>query len=395
MNEVNERELAYAYLSRVIEPPEPDLWRLIERFGAVEAAARVSRQDFPEGFEQLVTTTSARADRDRAAADLEHLHRLGGRLLTPDDGDWPGWPLQALAERERGEGTKPEEWIELRPIALWVLGGADLDVLLTRSVAIVGTRAPSGYGEHVTRWFAQDLATADFTVVSGGAYGIDALAHQGALTAGAPTVAFVAGGLDRPYPAGHAGLFRRIIAGGGAVVSEYPPGTVPAKFRFLQRNRLVAGVARAVVVVEAGARSGTHNTARWARSRDIPVLAVPGPVTSATSVGCHQLVQEQKAMLVTRPTEVIEYAGRMGELAPDRPAPVKPTDGLTESQLRVQDAFDTRGEFSVTELARRAGLRPMAVRAALTMLELKELVEPVGGLWRLSRTARSDRPGQP
>lgn len=390
---MNELELAYAFLSRVAEAPEADLWKLITAIGAVEAADRVRRQDFPPGFEQLTTTTAARAGNDRAGADVEHLHRLGGRLLTPDDGDWPAWAMQPLAERDRaGDMTEPEQWCELRPLALWMLGTAPLETLLPRSVAVVGTRAPSGYGEYVTRWFAQDLAAADFTVVSGGAYGIDALAHRFALGAGAPTVAFVAGGVDRPYPSGHAGLFRRIVETGGAIVSEYPPGTVPAKHRFLKRNRLVAGLTRAVVVVEAGMRSGTRNTANWGRRRTQPVLAVPGPVTSATSVGCHWLVRNDKADLVTRPAEVIEWAGRVGELAPQLPCPLKPTDGLTPIQLRVYDAFDTRGDFSVTELARRAGSPPGAVRAALAALEMLELAWPAGGLWRLAPRGPAARP---
>src|SRR5581483_8426457 len=145
--------------------------------------------------------------------------------------------------------------------------------------------------------------------------GIDGAAHRAALAVEGVTVAVLAGGIDIPYPAGHSGLLHR-IASNGLLVTEYPPGVRPARHRFLTRNRLVAAVAGAAVVVEAGLRSGAANTAAWAGALGRVVAAVPGPVTSSASAGCHALLRNG-AQLVTRATDVVELVGRIGELGPE------------------------------------------------------------------------------
>ena len=373
---------AWAYLSRVAEPPCGSLVALVEEVGPEAAADMVRRQEFADGFEAVADGTVGRAQEDRAEADLAHIAHLGGRLVTPDDEEWPEPALRRLAERLPSEDTEHEDEVrELRPVALWAVGRGRLDELLERSVAMVGTRAPSRYGERVTDDFAGDLAAEGFTIVSGGAYGIDGAAHRAALAAEGPTVAFVAGGLDRPYPAGHAGLFRR-IAETGLLVSEYPPGGVPARHRFLNRNRIVGTATGGVVVVEAGFRSGTRNTATWARRRRVPVCAVPGPVTAATSVSCHQLIREG-AVLVTRSAEVIEEVGRIGELALELEVPARPTDGLDGVALRVHGALPAKSALPVSEIAVIAGLAARAVMGQLALLETKGLVRRDGALWRL------------
>ena len=373
---------AWAYLSRVAEPPCGSLVALVEEVGPEAAADMVRRQEFADGFEAVADGTVGRAQEDRAEADLAHIAHLGGRLVTPDDEEWPEQALRRLAERLPSEDTEHEDEVrELRPVALWVVGRGRLDELLERSVAMVGTRAPSSYGERVTDDFAGDLAAEGFTIVSGGAYGIDGAAHRAALAAEGHTVAFVAGGLDRPYPAGHAGLFRR-IAETGLVASEYPPGGVPARHRFLNRNRIVGTATGGVVVVEAGFRSGTKNTATWARRRGVPVCAVPGPVTAATSVSCHQLIREG-AVLVTRSAEVIEEVGRIGELALELDVPARPTDGLDGVALRVHGALPAKSALPVSEIAVIAGLPARAVMGRLALLETKGLVRRDGALWRL------------
>lgn len=373
---------AWAYLSRVAEPPCGSLVALVEEVGPEAAADMVRRQEFADGFEAVADGTVGRAQEDRAEADLAHIAHLGGRLVTPDDEEWPEPALRRLAERLPSEDTEHEDEVrELRPVALWAVGRGRLDELLERSVAMVGTRAPSRYGERVTDDFAGDLAAEGFTIVSGGAYGIDGAAHRAALAAEGPTVAFVAGGLDRPYPAGHAGLFRR-IAETGLLVSEYPPGGVPARHRFLNRNRIVGTATGGVVVVEAGFRSGTRNTATWARRRRVPVCAVPGPVTAATSVSCHQLIREG-AVLVTRSAEVIEEVGRIGELALELEVPARPTDGLDGVALRVHGALPAKSALPVSEIAVIAGLPARAVMGQLALLETKGLVRRDGALWRL------------
>jgi DNA processing protein len=220
-------------------------------------------------------------------------------------------------------------------------------------------------------------------VVSGGAYGIDGAAHRATLATDGFTVAVLAGGIDIPYPSGHAGLLHR-VGQDGLVVSEYPPGVRPARHRFLTRNRLVAALSGATVVVEAGARSGAANTAAWARGLGRPVCAVPGPITSAASVGCHALLRDE-ANLVTRAADVVELIGHIGELAPDEERPESLLDGLGEAEQRVYDALPARGRRTAAQIAVASGLPPIQVLGPLSMLEVCGLVNRVDGYWKLSR----------
>ena len=234
---------------------------------------------------------------DESLADLRRAERCGARLVTPEDDEWPALPLHALVLATAAEPEDPKHQsartvAPVPPLALWVRGPGRLDELADRSVAIVGSRASTAYGEHVAGEFGYQLAERGWTVVSGGAYGIDAAAHRGALAAEGPTIAVLACGVDRPYPAGNGALLHR-IAESGLVVSEWPPGAAPHQHRFLVRNRLIAGLTRGTVVVEAAARSGAVATANRARKLGKQVMVVPGPVTSAMSVGCHELLREQ------------------------------------------------------------------------------------------------------
>ena len=196
------------------------------------------------------------------------------------------------------------------------------------------------------------------------------------------TVVVLAGGIDVPYPAGHAGLFRRIREEGG--VSEYPPGMRPARYRFLTRNRLVAAFAGATVVVEAGARSGAANTAAWAGSFGRAVCAVPGPVTSSASVGCHALLRAE-ANLVTRAEDIVELVGRAGELDPDEQRPASLLDGLDDAEQRVYEALPARGARTPDEIAVASGLPATQVLGPLAMLEMSGLVVSQDGRWKLAR----------
>ena len=338
---------AWAYLSRVAEPPCPELAALVANVGPVEAAERVVRGKLDE---RLIDNTEARRQIDCAAQDLEVLHRLGGRLVTADDDEWPLLAFASFAgvdTRQRPEGHPP--------MVLWVVGPARLDAVADRSAAIIGTRASTAYGEHMAADLASGLAGRDVAVVSGGAYGIDGTAHRAALACDGLTVVVLASGIDVPYPAGHSGLFHRIREE-GLVVSEYPPGVRPARYRFLTRNRLVAALAGATVVVEAGARSGAANTAAWARSLGRTVCAVPGPVTSSASVGCHALLRDE-ANLVTRAEDIVELVGRAGELAPDEQRPAALLDGLDAAEQRVYEALPARGARTPDEVAVASGCR--------------------------------------
>ena len=286
-----------------------------------------------------------------------------------------------------GAGIRPARGDLAPPIALWVRGPGVLDELCEQAAAIVGARAATGYGLHMAGELGAGLATAGFTVVSGAAIGVDGAAHRGALAAGGPNVAVLACGIDRSYPAAHEALLDRIAAT-GVILSEYPPGSVPARHRFLVRNRLIAGLAAGTVVVEAGLRSGAQRTAADARSLGRPVMAVPGPVTSGRSAGCHRMIREG-AVLVTRVEEVLEEVGRLGLHLADPPAVpgARPTDGLSALAALVHDALPPRAAQGVAWLANEAGVPPNAVRAALDELVRRELVEPVGGRWQRPQRA--------
>ena len=368
----DKKALAWAYLSRVAEPPCPELAKLVARVGAVEAADRVRRGEAGFAVEPYV---EARREVDCAQSDLESLDRLGGRLVTAEDNEWPLLAFVAfhgVADRARAAA----------PMVLWAVGPAALDEVACRAAALVGTRAATAYGESVAGDLAAGLVHRDVAVVSGGAYGIDGAAHRAALTCDGVTVAVLAGGLDVPYPAGHAAMLRR-VAEQGLVLSEYPPGVRPARHRFLTRNRLVAALAGATVVVEAGARSGAANTAAWARSLGRSVCAVPGPVTSSASVGCHALLRAG-AHVVTRAEEVVELIGRTGELAPEEPRASSPLDGLADEDKRVYDALPRRGARTADQVAVASGLPPRQVLGPLANLELLGLVVCRDGRWKLA-----------
>ena len=370
--------LAWAYLSRVAEAPCAELVGLIKGVGPVEAAERIRRAAVDEA---LAKRTDARREIDCAAEDLETLRRRDGRLITPEDDEWPGLAFASFRGapvRDRPQGRAP--------LVLWAIGPLRLDEVAERAAAIVGTRACTAYGEHVAADLSAGLAEHDVAIVSGGAYGIDGVAHRAALAADGMTVAVLAGGVDVLYPAGHSALLHRVGAT-GLLVSEYPPGVRPARHRFLTRNRLVAALSGATVVVEAGIRSGAASTAAWARALGRVVCAVPGPVTSAASTGCHVLLRAG-AELVTRADEVREIIGRAGELAEDETRPTNPLDALTDTERQVYEALPGRGVRTTDEIAVASGLPADAILGPLAMLEIAGLVERVDSRWRLARTMR-------
>ncbi|MCX6462567.1 MAG: DNA-processing protein DprA, partial [Pseudonocardiales bacterium] len=307
--------------------------------GAEEAAARVRSGEVPEA---VALETRARRGVDRSAADLAAARAAGVRLVVPEHPEWPAAAFTALA----GCGVA-----ELAPpVALWVRGPGRLAALTERAVALVGARAATAYGAHVAADLGAGLAALGHTVVSGAAIGVDGAAHR--------------------------------IGETGLVVSEYPPGSVPGRHRFLVRNRLIAALAAGTVVVEAGLRSGAARTAADAATLGRPVMAVPGPVTSAQSAGCHRLLREG-AELVTRTEEVLEALGPLGAVAPEEPpGPRRATDGLDPVGLRVHDALPARDPRAAAWLALEAGVPVGAVRAALLDLERRGLVRQADGLWQ-------------
>lgn len=354
--------LARAYLMRVAEPPALAVLAFVDELGPLAAADRVRRGDVPPAVD---LETQARRHLDVAADDLMAAEKAGARLLVPENPDWPAWQLLCLASAmDRGiRGAGP-------PLGLWVRGVPAVADLFDRAVSVIGARAASGYGEHVAAEVGYGLAGAGMTVVSGAAYGIDGAAHRGALNAGGPTVAVLGCGIDIAYPAGHSSLLDG-IAECGLVISEYPPGVHPARHRFLVRNRLIAALSTATVVVEAGARSGARNTATTAAALGKVVLAVPGPVTSASSVGCHDLVRTGAAMLAGSVPEILEAVAPVGEhLTTAADLPRRSTDGLTNEALCVHDALLREEGRSVAAVAVESGVPPERTRALLPELEL-------------------------
>ena len=299
-------------------------------------------------------------------------------MVTPDDDEWPGLAFASFTGAP--VRAKPQGQV---PLALWVIGPLRLDDVAERAVAIVGTRASTAYGEHVAADLSAGLAEHEVAIVSGGAYGIDGAAHRAALAVDGVTVAVLAGGVDVLYPAGHSALLHRIGAN-GLLVSEYPPGVRPARHRFLTRNRLVAALSGATVVVEAGIRSGAASTAAWARALGRVVCAVPGPITSSASIGCHILLQAG-AELVTRAEEIREIVGRAGELADEQPRPSDALDVLTDTERQVYEALPGRGTRTPDEIAIASGLPTTEVLGPLALLEIAGLIERHEGRWRLGR----------
>ena len=375
------RRAAWAYLSRVAQGPCAPLLELVDSVGVLDAARAVREWDLPAALRKV---TAARRHLDTAEHDLDVVARMGGRLITPDDDEWPAWRMLAFDPSARHPGERPGREC-VAPLTLWAYGAGSLLPLTERSIAVVGTRAPSPYGETATGDIVGDLAGQGWTIVSGAAFGIDAAAHRAALAVGAPTIAVLACGIDQIYPSSHARLLRA-IAEAGLVISEYPPGVGPAKYRFLARNRMVAALSEAVVVVEAGNRSGARNTAGWARRLGRPALAVPGPITSATSVGCHRMIREGEARLVTRASEVLDEAGPLTLPLTTDAAEERPTDALSEKELLVYEAFPAVGTRMPRQLSEDSGVAIGDVRAVLPLLELAGFVGTDGvGWFRMAR----------
>ncbi|MGC5291260.1 DNA-processing protein DprA [Micromonospora sp. DT231] len=372
MSADDERRMARVALTWLAEPGTRVVHQLVERLGPAATLDLLLDGGSPDSrLQTAVAARSAAGDARAVAAEaLERADRLGARLVTPDDEEWPA-RVAGLSALRLPDVSRRVDGETAPPLCFWVRGAWPLGEALDRSVAVVGARAATGYGQHVATELGYGLAERDWTVVSGGAFGIDAAAHRGALTADGLTVAVLACGLDRPYPMGNAALFDR-IADTGLLVSEWPPGAEPLRPRFLIRNRVIAAGTLGTVVVEASARSGATQTARRAIHTHRVAMVVPGPVTSAMSVGAHELLREypDKARLVTGVAHVLEEVGRIGaDLAPLARGPQRATDALDDDTRSLLEALPRRGAIGVDRLAARAGVD---VRTALRKLSLLE-----------------------
>jgi DNA processing protein len=370
--------LARAALSRLSEPGDARFTDLVTEMGAVELYEHLVAQGEDN---ELLADVAMRLVTAQPERELAHAAKLGIRFVIPGDAEWPGQldDLAAAGELHERGGV---------PIGLWVKGPLRLDQL-AGSVAVVGARSSTTYGDSVAGEIGAMAARHGAPVISGAAFGIDQAAHRGAIAMNGPTVAVLACGADRVYPEAHAALIAHIAAT-GAVVSEAALGCAPQRVRFLARNRLIAALARGTVIVEAAIRSGALNTANWANRLNRVVLGIPGPVTSASSAGVHQLIRTGGAGLVTGGADVLEAIGGSGEhLVEDPRGPDTSRDRLTVRHRQVLDAVPVSGGVPSASVARTAGIGLIQVRRALSYLEERGLVEQTDDGWRLAALAHT------
>ena len=334
--------------------------RLLRRYGSARAAWAAG----PALLDALPRVP------DDAAAGLARLHRegasrvaarvalatrrSGGTILTALDADYPG----ALGAADP------------RPPVLYLAG--DPAAMSRTCVAIVGTRRASGYGRSCAAEIAEELARAGVTIVSGLALGIDGQAHLAAIEAGGRSVAVLPSPLDRIYPPRHRDLAARLVATGGALISELAPGSAPGKPDFARRNRIIAGLARAVVVVEAPDRSGALLTAAAAIEHGREVFAVPGPIDAIASRGCNRLIADHQATIVTSAAALLH---RIGAAPGGQPVGVT---SLSDPEAMVLHALLER-PGSIEELIGRTDMPTGSLASTLTLLEARGLVESYGG----------------
>ncbi len=362
-----ERQAAIA-LACLVEPGTSGVAELIAECGVQEALSRLRSR-------RRAAPVAGRLDPQEVPAMLAEMSRRGVRVVLPGE---PEFPSQLL--------DLPEP-----PLALWIRGPLDLRAAALRSIAVVGARACTPYGERATAALAGGLAQDGWAVVSGGAFGIDAAAHRAALAVDGPTVAVLACGVDVAYPRAHDALLCR-IADSGLVVSELPPGSQPLKHRFLARNRVIAALSRGTVVVEAARRSGAVSTASRALELGRVVMAVPGPVTSMASSGTNRLLHEQAARAVSDSAEVASLLLGSGPGPGTFDAPggsgerLEPANlsGLPDGAVAVLDTLPSRGSRTVESAAHLAGLSPAACLAHLGLLEIVGLARRSGAGWRRS-----------
>ena len=395
MTTTDDPRAARTALACLFEPGSEAVHQLVHRYGPVEALGRLLAGDVQGETQQaLVETVRARLGRSTidavVDAALARTARTGARIVAPEDDEWPA-QLADLAKISRPDGDRIAR-DTYPPVCLWVRGDRPLAESFGRSVAIVGARAATSYGNHVATELSYGMANRGWTVVSGGAFGIDAAAHRGCLAASGLTAAVLACGVDRAYPTAHASLFER-VADEGLLLSEWPPGAEPHRHRFLIRNRVIAALSRGTVMVEANARSGARQTLGRAALLGRSAMAVPGPVTSAMSVGCHEAIRHG-VRLVTSYQEVLEEVGLVGDdLAPPVRGPERAEDRLGPSLSRIVDAVPRRGGLDAGQIAASAGLPLREVLRALpTLEELGQVLAREDGRYVLAPPPKQTQP---
>ena len=361
--------LARVALSCGVEPGDGRTSSLVRQIGAEKTLQRSLVPKPGSGLaDRLAEVDPAR--------QLEQAARCGIRFLVPGDPEWP-------AGLDELDDVITDDGVGGTPPGLWAKGPMPLTELAT-SVAVVGSRAASVYGVEMTRAVCAHLAAAGVPVVSGGALGIDFEAHDATLLAEGATVAVLACGVDRVYPAQNRRLLHHLAAE-FAVVSEQPPGSAPTRPRFLARNRLIAAMTRGTVLVEAALRSGALNTAGWAEQLHRQVMCVPGPATSYTSRGVNNWLRQGRGTVVTHGAEVLELVGGAGEHLLDEPrGEERPRDTLTRTEQQVLEWVPVSTPAAVDSIAHLSSLHIRDTDGALRRLQRKRFVRFEEGGWRLA-----------
>jgi DNA processing protein len=357
---------ALLLLAHVIEPNDERMQFFIEEVGPIDAIEAIRRGSIPKRESEGL---QARLRAFSFAAALRELDRCSARLVFRDSSEWP---------------TQLNDLGHERPFVLWVVGTPDVRLSAVRSLSMVGARDCTPYGRFVASDWSARFSDKGWVVISGGALGIDGAAHQGVLSVGGVTMCVLACGVDVSYPRAHESLLAN-IADTGLLISESPPGSPAMRQRFLSRNRIIASLSRGTVVVEAGSRSGTTSTANFVNRLNRPLFAVPGAVTSPASTGCHQLINEGKAILATQWQDVAAMLGDHQLTLNLESVQSHPTDGLTPRQKQVLDAVPLRRGKSADVLMLTTGLSLREVLSALGVLEVKGFIRQEGQLWRLVR----------
>ena len=325
----------------------------LDRFGVFEVAHHAARERW-----------RPRLSLGAVKQAIAKMQQIRGFMLTPVSAGWP--------EQLSDLGYNA-------PMALWVRGSQTAIDRLSKSVAVVGSRGATTYGEFATESVVAALVEKGISIISGGAYGIDASAHKSTLALQGNTIAVMAGGIEKLYPSGNSQLLKR-VAETGAVLSELPPGSIPTKWRFLQRNRLIAALSQSTIVVEANWRSGALNTATHAQTLDREIYAVPGPISSPKSAGTNKLIADGRAQLIVDPADLLERMGIQVKV----PTQLE-LSGLGAIEVRVLDAigFDS---LEIAEICSAAGLTRDEARFGLGNLELEGLVARRGNAWAKTQT---------
>ena len=284
INEARARLILFS----IIQPADPFWGYEINQRGGLSVYHRIISGNYYLKQQEILKLQQQIMQRQVKDLELE-ISKAGGVFITPEDNDWP----ISLAD------------LATPPIGLVIAGDRSVLLKLDKSISIVGSRQPTNYGLQLSYSLASQASLAQLVVVSGGAYGIDTASHQGALSVGGLSIAVLAGGINRLYPLENQKLFKDITKS-GLLISEVMPNTESKPYRFLIRNRLIAALSRSTVVVEAKFISGSIRTARDAAEIFRPVFAIPGPVTSPLSEGCHRLIAERVADIATSLDEILE-----------------------------------------------------------------------------------------